>query len=120
MPFRPLATSTDIPGGWHVPISTPEQLHAVVETVYPGAVADWVAQGYGAFSFTPLEDVAARQVGMFRDVGALDRAARGALVERVCGRCIRYPTWYTGGSPQGAVPCPEACNVWLSEAIGGE
>src|SRR5262249_5864355 len=53
--FRPLATSTDLPGGWRVPIRERAMIHAVVETVYPGAVADWAAQRKGKLDVTSLK-----------------------------------------------------------------
>ena len=43
-PFRPLATSADLPTGWHVELAEPQDAHAVIETVYPGLVADWAAE----------------------------------------------------------------------------
>ncbi|MBZ0289006.1 MAG: hypothetical protein K8I30_15415, partial [Anaerolineae bacterium] len=92
-PFRPLPTAHDLPGGWRVPVRPPEQLHAVVETIYPGAVADWAASQQDVFLPSTLAATAARQTGMYRDVR---QAEAGAAVEQVCGGCVRYPTWYYG------------------------
>jgi sirohydrochlorin cobaltochelatase len=114
-PFRPLATSTDLPGGWRVPITHPEMIHAVVETVYPGAVADWSAYRRDMFGIETLDRTAARQTGMYHALGALDSAQRANIVARVCSRCVRHPTWFDG-SPS-AIPCGEACNVWMSAAL---
>ena len=113
-PFRPLATSRDLPDGWRVPVDSAAKLHAVVETVYPGATADWSAHQTGHFEAVAFDQTIARQVGMFQALA--DFAAVGDVVAQVCGCCVRHPTWFAGVSPAGAVPCAEACNVWLSAA----
>jgi sirohydrochlorin cobaltochelatase len=115
-PFRPLPTTRDLRGGWRVEIRDPSMLHAVVETVYPGAVADWAANRQGAFRSTGLADVAARQTGMFRQLKTLEGAMQSLLVADVCGSCVRHPTWYHGSSPADAIPCAEPCNYWMSKA----
>lgn len=113
-PFRPLLTRRDLPGGWMVPIAQPEMLHAVVETVYPGAVADWAANRQGTFTVRSLDQVIARQVGIYRQLA--DFKPRAAVVKAVCGHCVRHATWFYGETAREAAPCVEACNVWLSAA----
>lgn len=113
--FRPLATSTDLPGGWCVPISEPHMLHAIVETVYPGAVADWAAQRRGVLTTNPLTVVAARQKGMFRDLANFRRTDE--YVRHICGGCVRHATWYDQVTAADAIPCVEACNLWMSKAL---
>jgi sirohydrochlorin cobaltochelatase len=114
-PFRPLATSRDLPGNWRVPITEPEQLHAVVETVYPGAVADWANHQQGIFEAESLAGVCESQTGMFADLHKIASAGQiEATVAAVCGGCVRHPTWHFGSSPAGAIPCQSACNMWLS------
>ncbi len=129
MPFRPLATSRDLPRGWRVEIDTPAMLHAVVETVYPGAVADWAAAVAGTLPVRALAATIARQTGNYRALSALDTAACAGLVARVCGGCVRHPTWHDAAKRDAVgaqhdssaraeiIPCPEACNVWLSAAL---
>jgi hypothetical protein len=114
-PFRPLATSTDLPVGWCVEVADPAMLHAIVETVYPGAVADWSASARGMFRTNTLKEVAARQTGMYRAMATLDPAVIEAVAAQVCGRCVRQPTWLNGqASP---IPCKEACNLWMTSAL---
>ena len=112
-PFRPLATSTDMPRDWVVRIEKRAQIHAVVETVYPGAVADWSRRS--TLPVTPLDALAARQTGMYREVSALSHQRRTEVVAQVCGRCVRQPTWYNGA--REPLPCAEACNLWLTRAL---
>jgi len=114
-PFRPLATSSDLPGGWRVPISAPDMLHAVVETVYPGAVAYWDAQCRGTLDTQSLADVAARQTGMFRQLA--DFQHTDILVVAVCDHCVLYPAWLSGSQSVGMFPCAEPCNFWMSRAL---
>lgn len=113
--FRPLATATDLPHGWVVLVDTPDKLHAVVETVYPGVVADWAAHRKGYFASRTLVDTAVRQQGMFRQLEHFVHAEQ--VVERVCTGCIRHPTWHHRTAPPDAVPCSEPCNLWLSKAL---
>lgn len=116
-PFRSLPTSDDLPRGWHVPVTSATQLHAAVETIYPGSVADWAAARAGTFVVTPLQAVAARQTGMYRRLQTLSPERERAIVGRVCERCVRGPSWHFDSTPSGRLPCPEACNHWLSAAL---
>jgi len=97
-PFRPLPTKRDLSGGWHVEIRQPEWLHAVVETVYPGAVADWAAHRRKQFQVAGLAEVAGRQTGMLRELATLGEAQKAKLAKAVCGQCVRHPTWFHGDS----------------------
>jgi sirohydrochlorin cobaltochelatase len=114
-PFRSLATSDDLPRGWRVPITDPAQIHAVVETVYPGVIGLFASEPAGQFRAHPLAETARRQLGMYRSLETLPRAAQSKLVARVCGRCILEPLWFE--QPEiYELPCPEPCNHWLSAA----
>jgi sirohydrochlorin cobaltochelatase len=114
-PFRPLATAVGLRGGWCVPIDSGEMLHAVVETVYPGAIADWVAQRRGEFKANTLAETLARQTGNYRKLRDLSQTKQAEFVGEVCGACVRHPTWYD--SQLSEIPCVEACNLWLSTAL---
>jgi hypothetical protein len=106
--FRPLPTSRDLPDDWHVPIRHPAMLHAVVETVYPGVVADWTHR-----SPVSWDRVIGRQVGMFRKLHSIDPVAA-----EVCTNCVLHPAWLNGvESTSGELPCAEACNVLLSRTL---
>jgi sirohydrochlorin cobaltochelatase len=117
-PFRPLMAQTGLPQGWQVsiPANEPNRLAAVVETVYPGVLAAWA----GAYDNTPLEALAARQTGIYFSIGSIPPGERSALVERICGQCILQPTWDENPLSQTALPCAEACNWWMSQALSDE
>ncbi|MCU0498592.1 MAG: hypothetical protein MUF87_14670 [Anaerolineae bacterium] len=111
LPFRPLATAKGLMGGWRVKIDDPLQLAATVETIYPGAIADWAGSG----SVRSLAEVAARQTGKFAMLGALSLATQQHGVETICAGCVRHATWFDRHSPHDAIPCYEPCNYWMSQ-----
>lgn len=111
--FRSLATSDDLPGGWLVlldPAASFAHTRAIIETIYPGLLGDLVSN-----EITSLPEVLGRQTGMFRDLAALTPEAAAQTVATVCAHCVRHSTWYDGS--REPLPCPEACNVWLSVAL---
>lgn len=116
-PFRPQATSADLRAGWRVDFSKPEDAHAVIETVYPGLIADWAAHESGALKTESLEDIGKRQSGMFADIHRLPQNIINMTVDKICGSCVRQPTWWRDwASAEGDLPCRSACNLWLSTA----
>lgn len=112
-PFRPLATSIDLPRDWVVRVERRTQIHAVAETVYPGVIAEWARRE--TLAITSLEALAARQTGVYSQIDQLAPERRAQIVEQVCGRCIRQPTWFSG--ERAPIPCAEACNFWMSRAL---
>lgn len=113
-PFRPWATTNDLPGGWLVPITSAEQAFAVIETVYPSLLADWAAAQRGEFITNTIEQVATRQIGVFRRLLDLTTTEIHQTIQHNCGRCVREPTWHQ--STLTALPCTEPCNWWMSHA----
>ena len=121
-PFRSLATADDLPRGWRIDAGRPERLHAIVETIYPGAVAEWAAARNSTLHVNSLPVTARRQVGMFRPLETLSNEDRSSLVGQVCADCVGEPLWHkAGASPKpnklGRLACPEPCNHWLSAAL---
>ena len=82
-PFRPLPEARGLPTGWRAVVRQPHELAAIVETVYPGAVADWAASRAGIFMSESLSAVAARQTGNFRGVDGLPTV----IVDEVTATC---------------------------------
>lgn len=115
-PFRPLATARGLPGGWRIDVHTPEMLHATVETIYPGAVADWAANRRQQLYPGTFAQTVARQTGKFRDLARLTAVQIDATVTSICGHCVRHPTWHHGETPAAQIPCAEPCNFWMSRA----
>jgi len=107
-PFRPLASSSDLPLDWVVPVNLVESIPAVVETVYPGSLADWAAEG----ASEPINTL--HQVDKHKALGSLDEGKREHFVVDTCGRCCKHPVWHDASRPLGAVPCFKPCNLLLS------
>jgi sirohydrochlorin cobaltochelatase len=118
-PFRPLATSTDLPDGWRYAVDAPDNITAIVETIYPGAIADWAANLRGVFQPETLQAAIQRQTGMFRKIQNLAEATIEQNIEDVCGKCVRHPTWFYARTTKGEIPCKSPCNWWLSETLKG-
>ncbi len=121
-PFRSLATADDLPRGWRIEAGRPERLHAIVETIYPGAVAEWAAARNGRLDVNSLPATARRQVGMFRPLATLSDEDQSSLVGQVCAHCVGEPLWHNAGASHkldhlGRLACPEPCNHWLSAAL---
>jgi sirohydrochlorin cobaltochelatase len=113
-PFRPLATSTDLPCGWHVPTNGDlQRVQAVIEMIYPGAL------GSADTPSGSLESLLSRQTGRYQEISQLDQPARIEIVRQVCNNCVRQPAWVSNEVSVKPKPlqCPEPCDVWLSTAL---
>lgn len=117
-PFRPLATSSVLPRGWRIEPPHFSDLPAIVETVYPGVLADWANHRNGTLEAIPLAATLERQTGNYRQLTQLDPATLADLVTRVCGQCVCQPVWADDMSPTPTtILCREACNFWMSRAL---
>jgi sirohydrochlorin cobaltochelatase len=116
--FRPLASQQGLHLPWTLDYTGAALLHAIVETIYPGAVADWALHRQAERYRSTLMQTIERQVGQFRQLAALPETRIQALVSDVCGDCIRHPAWHDGSSTP--IPCFEPCNLWLSAALRGQ
>jgi len=117
-PFRPLPTSDDLPMNWVVEFEFVEQAYAVIETIYPSVIADWANHKNNSFITESLEDIGTRQTGLFKNIHQIESVVIQDTVEKVCGRCMRQPSWLNGHHADNAkLPCKSACNTWLSIAV---
>jgi hypothetical protein len=92
----------------------------VLETVYPGLVADWAAQRNGNLAVESLQTISRRQVGIFKDIHLLPQQLVEQTVEQVCSGCVCQPIWWRGPKAASSnsieLPCRSACNLWVSSA----
>ncbi|MEO1165377.1 MAG: CbiX/SirB N-terminal domain-containing protein [Chloroflexota bacterium] len=114
-PFRPWASSSDLPTDWVMSISDISHVPAVIETIYPSAIADWAALQHGTFETESFDTVIRRQQGMFKSLANIDDATLTHFVSGVCGRCIKHPAWHQNDIPEDTIPCPAPCNYLLSK-----
>lgn len=110
--FRPLSTSTDLPGGWIVPVESLSKACAVIETVYPGLLADFLV---GRARQNTFDATIQRQTGMYRQLLDMSKDEQQEMINEVCAFCVRSPTWFADDDTK--YPCPEPCNFWLSRAL---
>lgn len=118
-PFRPLATSDDLPRDWVVPIDDVQQIPAIVETVYPGALAEWANHYAQAATITPLTEVVSRHEGMLHHLTQATESMVNQLVATMCGRCVKVPLWHATTdltANSGSLPCLSPCNTFLSRS----
>ena len=117
-PFRPLLSSISLADNWYQDCLSFAHECALIETVYPGAIALWALQQQGELSTSSLSMVIDRQVGSFRQLKA--EQAVVPHLQAICASCTRQPLWQggMGAVVPHAIPCPEPCNFWLTSAIG--
>ncbi len=115
--FRALPTQTDLVGGWAVRVDDIESLLGVIETIYPTAWIDFVQHRAGTLPIQRLEQVVARQTGIYKQVQQLTAQDLPRIVGALCGLCVRQPTWFSGASAADRLPCPEPCQCWMSFAL---
>lgn len=119
-PFRPLSSAISLPDRGYHDFSSLAHGCALVETIYPGAIALWARQQQGELSIFSLGAVIGRQVGNFRHIEA--EQASAPHLQAICAACTRQPLWRGEGVAvvAHAIPCPDPCNFWLTSAIGAE
>jgi sirohydrochlorin cobaltochelatase len=114
--FRFHATGHDLPPDLPAyRVHNADDLHAIVETIYPGAVALWAQGRMGTFRANTFEATTARQVGQFRELANMSEERKAEMVGSICSKCARHPSWFDGNP--GELPCPEPCNLWLSATL---
>ncbi len=114
--FRLLASGIDLPPDLPaLIIHNADEFLAAVETIYPGAVAAWTQAQTSNFQANSFDATIGRQVGQFRALADLTETRKAELVQSICGKCTRHPTWHDGTID--TIPCREPCNLWLSAAL---
>ncbi len=71
--FRPLRAAPDLRSDWHIKAKDVKELRAIIDYVYPAALANWIIwRQQKLASGIPWEITAKRQSGRFRIVRELD------------------------------------------------
>lgn len=121
--FRPLKSAPNLGSGWRLWVTTCQELDRALETLYPGAIADWYASQSGGVA-TPFREFTERQTGMYRVTHKLNDAQARDAIAACCHRrhCLKRRLWTVEGLPTDApaeksvIPCLEPCAVLLEFA----
>jgi hypothetical protein len=122
--FRPLKSAPNLARSWQAEARNAEELWLALNSLYPGAVADWFAAQAAPPPITSYRDFTARQTGMYRITATLaDEPARAAIAA-CCHQdfCLKRRLWTHDGLPpdgvaeKSAIPCLEPCAVLLEFA----
>ncbi|MET0397961.1 MAG: DR2241 family protein [Longimicrobiaceae bacterium] len=127
---RPLKTSPNLRGGWALVGLDGRGLWTALDYLYPACAAHWHAGRTGTLRPTHWRETAGRQSGMYSPVKLLADEVVRNTARACCGDavCLRRVAWRIDadtplgmadeGAPAGdaAVPCPEACSMFVAFA----
>lgn len=127
---RPLKTSPNLSQGWALVELDGAGLWTALEYLYPACAVHWHAGRAGTLRVTHWRETAGRQSGIYGAVKLLDDGAVRNAVRACCADavCLRRVAWEIDGQTplaladegpvQGdaAVPCSEACSLFISFA----
>ncbi len=127
---RPLKTSPNLRRGWAIVELDGRGLWTALEYLYPACAVHWHAGRAGTLRVTHWRETAARQSGIYSAVRLLAEGPARDTVRACCGDevCLRRVAWDVDaatplalpdeGPVEGdaAVPCPEACSLFVSFA----
>ncbi|HEX8243312.1 MAG TPA: DR2241 family protein [Longimicrobium sp.] len=127
---RPLKTSPNLKQGWALIDLDARGLWTALDYLYPACAVHWHAGRMGTLRVTHWRETAGRQSGIYSPVKLLDadavrRTARACCADAVCLRRVAWDVdemEFLGAVDEGpvagdaAVPCPEACSMFISFA----
>jgi len=127
---RPLKTAPNLRQGWALVGLDARGLWTALDYLYPACASHWHAGRTGTLRVTHWRETAGRQSGIYASVkgladDAVRRTARACCADAVCLRRVAWDVDETAfldpvdeGPVEGdaAVPCPEACSMFVSLA----
>jgi hypothetical protein len=127
---RPLKTAPNLKQGWALVGLDARGLWTALDYLYPACAVHWHAGRTGTLRVTHWRETAGRQSGIHSSVKALAddavrRTARACCADAVCLRRVAWDIDEMAfldpideGPVEGdaAVPCPEACSMFVSLA----
>lgn len=119
--FRPLKCAPSMIRGWRVFCKSDEELEAVLNSLYPGTMADWFAVQNGSATAADFRNVAERQTGMFRTLSDLSDTEVEEVTRKICApeNCLKQRLWKAALLPtdgletKSLAPCLEPCALLL-------
>jgi len=127
---RPLKTAPNLKQGWALVDLDARGLWTALDYLYPACAVHWHAGRMGTLRVTHWRETAARQSGIYSSVkllpdDAVRRTARACCADAVCLRRVAWdvdemtfldPIDEGPVDGDAAVPCPEACSMFVSLA----
>jgi hypothetical protein len=127
---RPLKTAPNLRQGWAIVGLDARGLWTALDYLYPACGAHWHADRDGSLRVTHWRETAARQSGIYSSVRLLAddvvrNTVRACCADAVCLRRVAWeidadaPLALADEGPvtgDAAVPCPEACSMFVSFA----
>lgn len=123
--YRPLRTAPTLATGWVFSNLGPDALLETVEACYPATIANWHREHNGELDVSHWTETAARQSGMYADVGELSPAALTWATEACCvdDACLKRRAWDLDADTEinvprgdGEFPCREPCSLFIAAA----
>jgi hypothetical protein len=122
--FRPLKTSPNLQTGWRFLAREEAQLEFALNTLYPGAMANWFATKFSESAPTNYREFTNRQTGMYRITAMLTDAQVAPMVRACCNKnfCLKQRLWTVDGletdsvTEKSLIPCLEPCAILLEFA----
>ena len=122
--FRPLKSAPTLRRGWRFATAHSPDLEMALQTIYPGAVADWFAAREPNPPVTHYRAHTSRQSGMYRITTTLTDLQAARVARAGCDRqfCLKQRLWTVEGlepdraEAKSVIPCLEPCAVLLEFA----
>lgn len=122
--FRPLKSAPNLQSGWCFLAHDEAQLEFALNTLYPGAIADWFAVRFSKAAPTNYREFTNRQTGMYRITTMLSDDQAAPMVRSCCHKnfCLKQRLWTVGdlkadsSSEKSLIPCLEPCAILLEFA----
>jgi hypothetical protein len=122
--FRPLKSAPNLQTGWRFSTRDQAQLEFALNTLYPGAIADWFAEKFSKATPTNYREFTNRQTGMYRITAMLNDVQAAAMIRACCHKnfCLKQRLWSVDGletdslAEKSLIPCLEPCAILLEFA----
>jgi hypothetical protein len=122
--FRPLKSAPTLQTGWKAQAKTAAELELALNSLYPGAIADWFALRNGSVHPTNYREFTNRQTGMYRITQMLSEAQASRVIRACCDArfCLKCRFWTVESlapdapAEKSEIPCLEPCAILLESA----
>jgi hypothetical protein len=122
--FRPVKSAPNLQRGWRIETADDEELEAVLNQLYPGAIADWLAARQAPPPVTHFREFTGRQAGMYRITAMLNDAQAARVIRACCAErfCLKRRLWTVEAlkpdapAEKSLIQCLEPCAVFLEFA----